>query len=113
MPSQGKFSPVITGQQIELESCSNLLMTRGVVYFRIKKVLLRFGFGVLGPWDHDWGMFFGYFYDVFMRSYPPIFWLEIFLDSRLEYESLEPLVEFLAFLLQKLCQKIPNISGIP
>jgi len=28
-----------------------------------------------------------------------------FLDSRLEYESLEPLIDFLAFLIQKLCQK--------
>jgi len=62
--SQGKLWPAITGQQIELESCSNPLMTRGVVQFRIKKILLRFEFGIFGPWDHDWGMFFGYLYDV-------------------------------------------------
>jgi len=34
-----------------------------------------------------------------------------FLDSRLKCESLEPLLEFVAFLVQTLCQKIPNISG--
>jgi len=63
--------------------------------------------------DHDRGMFFGYFYDVIIQSNAPIFWLEVFLDFRLEYESLEPLIKFLAFLLQKLCKKIPIISGIP
>jgi len=30
-PSQGKIVPATTRQQIELESCSNPVMTRGVV----------------------------------------------------------------------------------
>jgi len=59
----------------------------------------------LGPWDHDWDMFLGYFYDTIVRSHAPIFWLEVVLDSRLEYEYLGPLIEFLAFLVQTLCQK--------
>jgi len=50
-------------------------------------------------------MFCDYFDDVFTRSNEPILWLKVFLDSRLEYESLEPLIDFLAFLIQKLCQK--------
>jgi len=29
----------------------------------------------LRPGDHDRGMFFGYFYDVIIRSHAPIFWL--------------------------------------
>jgi len=35
----------------------------------------------------------------------PIFWLAIFLVSKQEYAFLEPLIEFLVFLVQKLCQK--------
>jgi len=31
LPSQGKFWPAITGQQIELESCSNHLKTHDVL----------------------------------------------------------------------------------
>jgi len=67
----------------------------------------------LGPWDHDWGMFSGYFYYVILRSHASIVWLEVIFYSWPEYESLEHLIEFVAFLVQKLCQKIPNISGIP
>jgi len=64
--------------------------------------------GVLRQWDHDRGMFFGYLYDVIIRCHEPIFWLAVFLDSRLEYACLEPLIEFLAFLVQKLGQKTAN-----
>jgi len=35
----------------------------------------------------------------------PIFWLAVFFYSRAEYTFLEPLIEFLAFLVQKLSQK--------
>jgi len=40
-------------------------------------------------------------------------WLAVFFDSRLKYAFLEPLIKFLAFLVQKLCKNIPNMSGIP
>jgi len=83
-------------------------MTSGVVYFRLKKIYFKFGSGVLGQWDHDKGMFFGELYDVIIRSHAPIFWLAVLLDSRQEYAFLEPLVEFLAFLVQKLGQKSAN-----
>jgi len=44
----------------------------------------------------------------------PILWLRVFLDSRLQYESLEGLMDFLAFLVQKLRQnKQELIKGIP
>jgi len=57
----------------------------------------------LGPWDHDWDMFLGHFYDTIIRSHVPIFWLEVVLDPRLEYEYFGLLIEFLAFLVQTLC----------
>jgi len=60
---------------------------------------------IWGPWDHDWGMFCGYFDDVIIRYNEPILSLKVFFDSRLEYESSDPLVEFIAFPVQKLCQK--------
>ena len=37
---------------------------------------------------------------------------QVLLDSRLSYESLEPLNDFQAFLVPKLSRKIPNFSGI-
>jgi len=41
--------------------------------------------------------------DYVIIRYEPILWLKVFfLDSRLKYESIEPLIEFLAFLVQKL-----------
>ena len=55
-----------------------------------------------------------------MTSYPgsqtihQILWLKVFLDSRLQYESLEGLMDFPAFLVQKLRQnKQKIIRGIP
>jgi len=53
-------------------------------------------------------MFFGELHDVIIRSHLPIFWLTIFLDSRREYVFLEPLIKFLAFLVQKSGQKTAN-----
>jgi len=45
---------------------------------------------------------------------PPDFVAQSFLDSRLQYESLEGLMDFLAFLVQKLWQnKQKIIRGIP
>jgi len=55
-----------------------------------------------------------------MTSYPgsrtihPILWLKVVLDSRLQYGSLKGLMDFLAFLVQKLWQsKQKIIWGIP
>jgi len=54
-----------------------------------------------------------------MTSYPgsrtihQILWVKVFLDSRLQYESLEGLMDFLTFLVQKLRQsKQKLIRGI-
>jgi len=38
----------------------------------------------------------------------PISWLKVFLDSKLQYEPLEGLMDFLAFLVQKLWQNMQN-----
>ena len=106
--------PAIPRQQIELQNCSNPVMTSGVVEFRIKKTNFTFKCGVLGQWDHDGGMFLGYLCDFIIRSHAPIFWLAVFLDSMLKYVSLEPLIKFLAFLVQKLCQKYSeNVRNVP
>jgi len=40
LPFQGKLWPAVTRQQIEVEGCSNPVMTSGVVYLRIKKILV-------------------------------------------------------------------------
>ena len=54
-------------------------------------------------WDNDvtsWG-----------RTIHRILWLEVFLDSRLQYESLEGVMDFLAFLVQKLWKNKQKIIG--
>jgi len=38
------------------------------------------------------------------RQIEPILWLKVYLDSRLKYESLECLIDFVAFLVEKLWQ---------
>jgi len=48
------------------------------------------------------------------RTIDPILWFKVFVDSRLQYESLEGLMDFLAFLVQKLRQnKQKLITEIP
>jgi len=48
------------------------------------------------------------------RTIEAILWLKVFLDSRLQYESLEGLMDFLALLVQKLRQyKQKLIRGFP
>ena len=58
----------------------------------------------MGFWVH--GIMIGVCFvviDYVIIRYEPILWLKVFfLDSRLKYESIEPLIEFLAFLVQKL-----------
>jgi len=47
------------------------------------------------------------------QSNGPIVSLKFFLETRLSYESLEPLIDFLAYLDQKLChtnQKVVKLS---
>jgi len=41
----------------------------------------------------------------------PVFWIAVFLDSSAEYAFSERLIEFLAFLVQKLGQKTANWQG--
>jgi len=47
-------------------------------------------------------------YDVIIRSHALMFWLAVFFHSRREYAFLEPLSEFLQFLVQKLGQTTAN-----
>jgi len=49
------------------------------------------------------GVFCAYYDDIINLSNEPILWLKISLDSRREYESLEPLIDLLAPLVSKLC----------
>jgi len=55
-------------------------------------------------------MIFGQLYDVIIRSNAPIFWLAVFVDCWAAYAFLEPLTEFLAFLVQKLGQKTAKLK---
>ena len=45
------------------------------------------------------------------RPIDPILWLKVFLDFRLQHESLEGLMDFLAFLVQKFWQNKQKLIG--
>jgi len=49
-----------------------------------------------------------YSYDVIRGSNAWILWLKVVLDPGVEYEFLEPMTNFLAFLVPKIGQKEPN-----
>jgi len=66
------------------------------------------------------GYLYIFVYIWMMTSYPgsrtihQILWLKIVLDSRLQYESVEGLIDFLAFLVQNVWQNNQKfIRGIP
>jgi len=57
-------------------------------------------------------MFCEYSYDVMRGSNARILWLKVLFDPGVEYEFLEPLIDFLPFLVPKLGQKDPNTLQI-
>jgi len=119
-PFQSRASPkfwrrvckAITYQPIELESCSNHLRIQHVCYLKLKK---KFSFWVCGSLGEDVtsdGVIFillAYFRPSWRgpgrQSNEPIVSLKFLLKTRLSYESLEPLIDFLAYLDQKLHHK--------
>jgi len=109
LPSVGKPWQAITRQQIELESYLNPLKTREVLYFRMKKN--NFKLWVCSFWSMTSRL--RYVLQLFITSSPNQ-WADLvaqsFLDSRIEYKSLEPLIDFLAFLVQKQRQKNSKYS---
>ena len=76
------------------------------------KKVFRIFLGLFGPWPHDWRMFCEYCYNVIRGFNAQILWLKVLLDPGREYEFLEPLIDFLAFLVPKLGQKDPNTLPI-
>jgi len=87
-----------------LASYTSPQKTHEVFLFALKKKNFRFGFGVFGGWGLKKGSldFFKIFSLWRHRLHKgPKFWLKVWLDSRLEYEALEALIDFLAFLVPK------------
>jgi len=66
-----------------------------------------FGYGVLLEGRHKWKCFsvFMAYFGPGRQSNGPILGLKFFLETRLSSESLEPLIDFLAYLGPKLCHK--------
>ena len=70
--------------------------------------MFRISFGFVGLWPLGWGLFYDYSQDVIHGSDMRTLYLKVLLDSSLKYDSLEPLIDFLACLVQKLDQKTAN-----
>jgi len=111
----------ITRQQLQLESGSSPLMTREVLQFRQKKKFSDWDIVFLVDVYKMRGCLCIFVYIWKTSSSPgsrpiePILWVKVFLDSRLQNESLEVLTDFLAFLVQtswqnkqKLIREIPT-----
>ena len=81
-----------------------------------QKTVFSFGFGVLLGGRHKWGCF-RVFMAYFTRTWTPIEWAHVLAQicckTRLSYESLEPLIGFLAYLDEKLCHKNQNVVKNP
>jgi len=79
---------------------------------KIEKIF-RFGSGVLFGGRHKWG-YFCIFWSILAghrrQSNEPFFWLNIVLESRLSSASLEPLIDFLAYLEAKTMAQKANIG---
>ena len=95
-------------RQNSLESCASPLKTCEYLQLRLQKKFLAW---------YLWFFVDAYimrgclciFFNIWMtssspgsRTITPIMWLKVFLDFRLQYESLEDLMDFLAFLVQPL-----------
>jgi len=81
-----------------------------------QKLFFSFGFGVLLGGRHKWGcfrVFIAYFNRPWTPSNGPTFWPKYFDETRLFYESLEPLIGFLAYLDEKLCHKNQKLVKNP
>jgi len=95
----------VTHHPIELESYPNHLRIRQVFSLKSKKNSFCFRFGVRW-WDRcKWGCFC-FFWSPLPgpgpQSIGPLFWLEMFLETRLKFASLELLNDFLAYRERKL-----------
>jgi len=101
------FSNFISRQPIELESCFKHLRIQQSCSWYWKHIFFLFGVGVLCGCRHNGGMFSRILAN-FTWPWAPIKWAIFwsrFLESRLSFESLEPLIVFLAYLESKLLIK--------
>ena len=100
------FTPLtnsITCYSIVVESCSNPQTWQ--VFESAMKKTNGFGFQVFCEWPHNWGSFTGILAHVIWPRVQPLdrsILLKFPLETRLESQTLEPLIDFLTFLVQKL-----------
>jgi len=81
-----------------------------------QKKCISFGFGVLLRGVTSGGVFaflWPTLPDPGRPSNGPTFWPKYFYETRLSYESLEPLIGFLAHLDEKLCHKKQKVGKNP
>jgi len=81
-----------------------------------QKKNFSFGFGVLLRGRHKWGVFVFLWPTLHGPGRPsngPTFWPKYFYETRLSHESLEPLINFLAYLDEKLCHKNQKVVKNP
>ena len=81
-----------------------------------QKKNFSFGFGVLLGGRHKWEgfrIFMAYLHGLGRPSNGPTFWPKYFYETRLSHESLEPLIGFLTYLDEKLCQKNQKVVKNP
>jgi len=96
----------IAPQLIALKSCSNPQKNQQVCN---EKQILGFWFPFFCEWCHKWVRFLAILAHVTWSRAQPLdrsFALKFSLDTRLESESLEPLIIFLGFWVQKVGSKI-------
>ena len=104
--SFGHNSPAAAAREVfkpSTDSASRLVPSQ-------KNIFQFWVWGCLGG-HHKWRCF-SIFMAYFTWTWKPIEWPKYFLETRLSYEFLDPLIGFLAYLDQKLCQKKQKVVKI-
>jgi len=97
---------------IALESCSNPQKIRQVFSSALKNIFFDWGLQIFCEWCHKWSSFRAILAHVTWPMTQPlcqIISLNFSLETRLESESFQPLIDFLAFLVQKSWSKINKL----
>ena len=102
------FANAIVPPPIALESCSRAQTDRPVSQIALEKNFFGCAVRIFCDWRHKWSSFGVILAHVAWPRVQPLgqsVSLKFSLETRLESESFEPLIDFLAFLVQKLWSK--------
>jgi len=104
----GCLTNAIPPSPIVLQSCSRAHTDQPVFLSALEKKFFGWGLRIFCEWHHKWSCFCVILAHATWPRAQPLdqsIWLNFSLETRLECESFEPLIDFLVFLVQTLWSK--------